>query len=210
MTDQLEDTSPMDGSDSLEFELDDSEDFAEEPEILEEEAEELLLEDAVESADSEEDKVAAAPAEDSEEDSVDVDFDTSTDRIEEVVPPPVKRVRVSSQMNILSELDELRRQTTESSRKTPKSQTPSLDLDALLGGPDSGKKNLKRRIEKSLNSNIFKEMNSAQLAMRIVNSEGETIHTLDPVSMKVENAEELKSLLLQLTIDLENAQRSSS
>lgn len=212
MVDPLEETSPMADADALEFELEESEELDEESEVPAEEAEELLLEDAVEAPIPEDiSPTASADAPDEgEEDSVDVDFDTSTDKIEKVEPPPLKRVRVSSQMDILSELDELRRHTTESIRKSSRPQVPSLDLDALLGGTDPQKKNLKRRIEKSLNSNIFKEMNSVQLAMRIVNSEGETIHTLDPISMKVENAEELKSLLLQLTIDLENAQRSSS
>ncbi len=220
MVDPNETTGPMDTPDSVEFEMEDSEDFEEEPETLDEldeEAEELLLEDAVEveAEEGPKDVAAAAPlqdeeedGEDEEEDSVDVDFDTSTDRVEEVQPPPVKRVHVSSQMDILSELDELRRQTTEPSRKTIRTQAPSLDLDSLLGASDSRKKSLKRRIEKSLNSNIFKEMESVQLALRIVNAQGETVHTLDPVSVKVENAEALENLLLQLTIDLENAQRS--
>lgn len=222
MVDPNEKTGPMDAPESIEFEMDDSGDFEEEPETLDEldeEAEELLLEDAVE-VEAEEtpgDLAEADPPqedededeyEEEEEDSVDVDFDTSTDRVEEVQPPPVKRVHVSSQMDILSELDELRRQTTEPSRKTIRTQAPSLDLDSLLGASDSRKKSLKRRIEKSLNSNIFKEMESVQLALRIVNSQGETVHTLDPVSVKVENAEALENLLLQLTIDLENAQRS--
>jgi len=214
--DPLEKTAPMDLPLSMELEPDDDgdidseiEDYDEEPAELppqggeyEEEPEELQLEDAVDTEDHHEE-----PPE--EEDSVDVEFETSAEKIEEILPPPVKRVHVSSQMDILSELEDLRRQTTESSRSSLRStKTTSLDLDALLGGPDRSRKNLKRRVEKSLNSNIFNEMESVQLALRIVNSKGETIHTLDTISMKIENAESLKNLLLQLTIDLENAQRS--
>ncbi len=46
------------------------------------------------------------------------------------------------------------------------------------------------------------------MALRIMNSKGETVHTMDLISLKIEDAESLKNLLLQLTIDLENAQRS--
>jgi len=204
--DPLEKTGPMSGSP---MEVGTSEPFAEEPETLDEEvAEELLLEDAVEDHTAESHD-AAAPKDEDDEDSVDVDFDTSSEKVEEVTPPPVKRVHVSSQMDILSELDALRRQTTETSRRTTtRAKTPSLDLDALLGGPDPSKKSLKRRIEKSLNSNIFKEMESVQIALRVLNAKGETVHSLDAISLKIENAESLKNLLLQLTIDLENAQKS--
>jgi len=186
--DPMEKTGPMDLPPSMEFEV-------------EEQPDELRLEDAVPPSD-------APSGED--DDSVDVEFATSAEEVIEVTPPPVKRVHVSSQMDILSELEELRRQTTETAkpRGIKKSKPRELDLDSLLGGPDRSKKNLKRRIEKSLNSNIFKEMESIQMALRIVNSRGETIHSLEPVTIKVENADMLKTLLLQLTIDLENAQRS--
>jgi len=213
--DPLEKTAPMDLPISMELEADEDKEIDTDLEAFdeeqihhseyEEEPEELQLEDAVV---AESDK-GEAPEEE-EEDSVDVEFETSTEKVEEILPPPVKRVHVSSQMDILSELEDLRRQTTESTRSSLRStkKTTNLDLDALLGGPDRSKKNLKRRVERSLNSNIFNEMESIQMALRIVNSKGETIHTLETISMKIENAESLKTLLLQLTIDLQNAQRS--
>ena len=59
-------------------------------------------------------------------------------------------------------------------------------------------------MEKALNSDIFKNMRGMQLAIRIQNERGETIHTLDPVSLDVEDATALKRLRLRFGLDLEN------
>ena len=137
---------------------------------------------------------------------VEVEFDTSSGAERTVEPPPLKRVQVPNQMDILSELDDLRRSATESSstQRRRSSSVQDLDLDTLLTGSDSRTKDLKKRIEKGLNSNIFQKMDCVQLALRIQDSSGNTIHTLDPVSLKVENASSLEKLVLQLTVNLEN------
>ncbi|MCD4748789.1 MAG: hypothetical protein K8R59_05385 [Thermoanaerobaculales bacterium] len=138
---------------------------------------------------------------------VQVEFDTSAGTQEdEIEPPPIKRVRLSNEMDVLSELDGLRRMTTEvaGARQKDASAASDLDLDSLLTGRSSNTRDLKRRIEQRLNSNIFRRMHSLQLAFRIQNEDGETIHTLDPVSLSVEDAASFKNLILQLTIDLEN------
>jgi signal recognition particle receptor subunit beta len=134
-------------------------------------------------------------------DQTDPDMDTST-------PPPVKRVQVSNQMDILAELDGLRKQATMSAKSASNGARGSdLDLDALLStGGVKERRTLQTHVEHSLNSDIFKNMTGLQLAIRIQNEDGETIHTLDPVSCTVEEAKSLKGLSLQLTLDLENTQ----
>lgn len=122
-----------------------------------------------------------------------------------VEPPPMKRVQVSNQMDILAELDDLRKQSTTESGSHRRVGGPSeLDLDSLLGGAASSSRELRRKLERSLNSNIFDRMHGVQIAVRIQDAAGDTIHTLDPVSLRVEEARGLKRLSLRLTVDLEN------
>ncbi|RLE35770.1 MAG: hypothetical protein DRJ61_02455 [Acidobacteria bacterium] len=147
--------------------------------------------------------------EDIEEDSTEeeiVEFDTGTEDMPEIALPPVKRVHVSDENDILSELEDLRRNATETSFTRSKSGAgrKDLDIDSLLGGGRPRTRDLKRRIEHSLNSNLFKKMHSMQVALRIQDEGGDTMQILDPVTVEIEDASALEKLILQLTIDLEN------
>ncbi len=133
-----------------------------------------------------------------------VEFDTGVDEPVAVVPPPVKRVHVSSESDILAQLDDLRRHATETTPSRPRGAEKELDLDALLGSDSERTRDLKRRIEHRLNSNLFQRMRSMQIAFRIQDSKGDVVHTLDPVSIAIGDASSLEKLILQLTIDLEN------
>ena len=134
-----------------------------------------------------------------------VEFDTGVDEPVAVVPPPVKRVHVSSEDDILAQLDDLRRHATETTPSRPRGGAgKELDLDALLGGEGARTRDLKRRIEHRLNSNLFQRMRSMQIAFRIQDSKGDVVHTLEPVSIAIGDASSLEKLILQLTIDLEN------
>jgi signal recognition particle receptor subunit beta len=141
-----------------------------------------------------------------EDSDVSIVFDQTDPSGLEDSPPPMKRVRVSNQMDILAELDELRKHATMS---TDEMRSPGgkseLDIDALLTGTDSTRE-LRRKVDQALNSDIFSKMQGLQLAIRIQNADGETIHTLEPVSLSVEKATKLKTLSLQFTVRLENRQ----
>ena len=47
-------------------------------------------------------------------------------------------------------------------------------------------------------------MRGMQIAIRIQNEGGDTIHSLDPVSVEIEDATALKKLCLRFALDLEN------
>jgi len=142
-----------------------------------------------------------------EESDLEVEFDQANGGTARVEPPPVKRVQVSNQMDILAELEGLRKQATMGSfsRQGAAESAGDLDIDALLAGTDESRE-LRSKVEQSLNSDVFQRMGALQLAIRIQNAEGETIHTLEPVSLAVSKADKLKKLSLQLTVDLENKQ----
>jgi signal recognition particle receptor subunit beta len=146
----------------------------------------------------------------SENDDVDdsdvmkVEFNTESSPDLEV-PPPVKRVHVSNQMDILAELDSLRKQATmDTADQRTDGTPPDLDIDSLFSSGTGGTRELTSMVKQSLNSDIFKNMRGLQLAIRIQDKGGDTIHTFDPVSLNVENAKTLEKLRLRFSLDLEN------
>ena len=135
---------------------------------------------------------------------IEVDFDTAIE-VEDATPPPVKRVQVSNQVDILAELDGLRKQATMNDRDRDfKQTTPDLDLDSLLSYGSGQTRELREKLDRAVNSDVFKNMRGIQVAIRIQGEDGDTIHTLDPVSLNVEDATALKKLCLRFSLDLEN------
>jgi hypothetical protein len=119
--------------------------------------------------------------------------------------PPVKRVQVTNQMDILAELDTLRKQATMQGRgRDFGSKATDLDLDSLLSSPSPKVRELREKLETAVNSDIFKNMRGFQVAIRITGESGNTIHSFDPVSLEVRDAEGLKKICLRFSLDLEN------
>jgi signal recognition particle receptor subunit beta len=144
------------------------------------------------------------PGTEDDSEIIEVAFDAESSP-EPAEPPQVKRVQVSNQMDILAELDGLRKQATmESGSQRFESSTPDLDLDSLISGGSGSSRELRQKVEKALNSDIFKTMRGMQIAVRLQNEGGETIHSFDPVSLDIEDATSLKKLCLRFSLDLEN------
>ena len=161
--------------------------------------------DAAGEAPPEPDEVEPAQKEPETEVDVVVDFDRSTDEPEKVTPPPVKTVHVSNQLDILAELDSLRERATMAAptpRKGPKQ--PELDIDSLLSGGGPKTREIRRKVSHGVNSDIFKRTSSLQVAVRLVDRHGDTVHTLDPISLPVKDISSVDILSLLLTLDLEN------
>jgi signal recognition particle receptor subunit beta len=136
---------------------------------------------------------------------MDVEFDQTDAEPAEGDPPPLKRVQVSNQMDILAELEGLRKQATMGSFGRGSGTGQDLDIDALLADADDTRE-LRRKVEHALNSDVFRNMCGLELAIIVQNADGDAIHTLDPVSVQVEKADRLKKLYLRFTVDLENHQ----
>ncbi len=152
--------------------------------------------------DAEVTKVGEGAVEEPEVINVEFDAETGAGLAE---PPQVKRVQVSNQLDILAELDGLRKQATmRISGKQPETSAPDLDLDSLISGKTEQSRELRRKIEKAVNSDIFKTMRGMQIAIRIQNEGGDTIHSFEPVSVEIEDATALKKLCLRFSLDLEN------
>ncbi len=145
-----------------------------------------------------------AVAEDAGED-VTVDFDRSADEIVEVTPPPIKRVHVSNQMDILAELDSLREQATMGpARASRGASQPDLDIESLLAGDKPRKREVERTVSQNVNSDVFARTSSLQVAIRLMDTHGDTIQALDPISLPVDDISNLDTLAVRLKLDLEN------
>jgi len=145
-----------------------------------------------------------AEPESDDSDVMRVEFDTETSPDLDA-PLPVKRVHMSNQMDILAELDSLRKQATmDSAGQSADGTSPDLDIDSLLSSGTGGTREITSKLEQALNSDIFKNMRGLQLAIRIQDKGGDTIHSFDPVSLDVADAKTLKKLRLRFSLDLEN------
>jgi signal recognition particle receptor subunit beta len=151
------------------------------------------------------DEVAGPAVSEEPAEVIEVAFDAESSTEEPSEPPRVKRVQVSNQMDILAELDGLRKQATMGSGgQRFESTAPDLDIDSLISGDTGRSRELRQKLEKSLNSDIFKTMRGMQIAIRIQDEVGETIHSFDPVSLDIEDATSLEKLCLRFSLDLEN------
>ena len=141
-----------------------------------------------------------------EETDVAVEFDQTNGEAADISPPPIKRVHLSNQMDILAELEGLRKQATMGvGDRWGRSSDREIDIESLLAGSDPVRE-LRERLQEPLNSDIFKNIRGLQVAVRIQDSSGKTIHTVKPVTVAVNRADKLEKLSLHFTLDLENTQ----
>ncbi len=140
-------------------------------------------------------------------DAAEIEFDrTESDEGPALEPPPMKRVHVSNQLDILAELEGLRSgKTTASGGPSSRPSSSEIDIDSLISGAVGGSRELRRRVRDQLNSDTFARMHAIELVVRVQDAGGETIQSLSPVSLEVEGAAELKKLSLRFILDLDNA-----
>ena len=135
-----------------------------------------------------------------------VAFDQQAAEEPVIAPPPIKRVHVSNQLDILAELEGLRvGSLSEGSRDRGRSSSSEIDIDSLLSGAVGGTKEIRRRVAHGLDSGLFGRMRGLEVAVQVKNSAGETIHTFEPEIMEVEGSSELNKLSLRFAIELEKS-----
>ncbi len=120
-------------------------------------------------------------------------------------PPPIKRVHVSNQLDILAELEGLRSGSL--SGGTPshhRSSTTEIDIDSLISGAMGETKEVRRRVEQKLKTEIFDRMRGLEIAIQVKDGGGETIQTLNPVVLEVDGGGELTRLSVRFAIDLDH------
>jgi len=148
----------------------------------------------------------AIPAPPDTDPVIDVDFDKHADDEPLTEPPPVKRVHVSNQLDILAELEGLRSGSfpdgTTAQRRSPSAE---IDIDSLISGAMGGTKEIRRRVQQELDPEVFRRLRGVEVAIRVKDGGGELIHTLQPLMLEVEDIGTLSKLSLRFAIDLDQS-----
>ncbi len=134
-----------------------------------------------------------------------VDFEQHSVEDAPAEPPPVKRVHVSNQLDILAELEGLRvGSMSNSASNRERSSSPELDIDSLISGVVRGSKEISRRLEQTIDADTFGEMRGLDLSIRLRDAAGDTIRTLEPVVLEVDGGDDLSKLSIRFVVDLKN------
>jgi signal recognition particle receptor subunit beta len=169
---------------------------AEEAEPALEEAEELTAED-----DLLEEAEGAAAEEPAEEEVVaDVEFATTPEQAP--AAPAMRHVKLSSSLDILAELENVRKAATArpEPRNFPDGQ-PSLDLDALLRSSLNSRREIKRRIEENVGEALSRA-EACRVLIQLVGPTGEAVGEVKPVEVALNRNEPLRQVALTLTVHL--------
>jgi hypothetical protein len=161
-----------------------------------------------------EDEGGFTGADDASEEEIEVELDEPAEHVDfaqspaeepMVEPPPVKRVHVSNQLDILAELEGLRvGSTSRDSAGGGRSPARDLDIDSLISGAVGGSKEVRRRVKRAIGDGGFARMRGLELTICLKDGSGEVIETLDSVLLEVDGTAELKKLTARLVVDLEN------
>jgi len=131
---------------------------------------------------------------------VPVEFATTTEPAPPA-PAEVRHVKVSSSLDILAELENLRKASTfrEPAPETPK---PSLDLDSLLASSINSRQEVRKRVEERVGPALGQ---ATRCLVRIeLLDEGNTpVATVAPVEVELKKGERLRHLALTLTVNLQ-------
>jgi hypothetical protein len=134
-----------------------------------------------------------------------VEFEQQATEVAVEEPPPMKRVHVSNQLDILAELEGLRSGSLSGGAgKSKRPGSPELDIDSLISGAVGGAKEIRRRVDRDVGSAVFGQMHGVEIAITVKDAGGNEIHSLEPVVMEIEGAAELTTLAVKLRLDLKN------
>lgn len=176
------------------------EEFPRDAELAAEPAEELP--DAQELAAAEEELQAEEileEAEAEEEAPPEVEFATMPDAAPPSAPE-MRHVKVASSLDILAELENVRKAAT--SRPEPRPAVhQSLDLDTLLRTSLNSRRDVKRRIEENVGG-MLARASSCRVTIQLLGSEGGTVGELQPIDVDLSAGEPLRQVTLTLNVFL--------
>jgi mutual gliding-motility protein MglA len=119
------------------------------------------------------------------------------------VAAAVRHVKVASSLDILSELDALRKASTAtpSRESRPRQAAPGLDLDALLKSSLNSRHEVKRRVEEDVGE-LLRRAARCRVQIQLVDADGKPLAQLAPVDVELKPGERLRQLALTLNVNL--------
>ncbi len=140
-------------------------------------------------------------AEDADEAAV--EFATSAEaEPEHQVDSEIRHVKVSSSLDILAELETLRKAgTSQSETRSERPGAPSLDLDALLQGSANSRQEVKRRVDERV-GDALSLARRCKVSIQLVDERGKPVKEVSPVEVELKRGERVRHLALTLLVNL--------
>ena len=151
---------------------------------------------------SQEETTAEIPAaEDAEE--APVEFATSPEaEPEQQVDSEIRHVKVSSSLDILAELETLRKTGSAAPEHRPDhASAPALDIDALLQGSANSRQEVRRRVEEKV-GNALGLARRCMVNIQLVDDRGKPVKDVTPVEVELKRGERVRHLALTLVVNL--------
>lgn len=123
---------------------------------------------------------------------------------EQIAPekPEVRHVKVSSSLDILAELDNLR---TAATSQSPSQPAPGgrhgLDLDSLLRGSLNSRQEIRRKVEHRAHPDLGRA-SRCLVSIQLLDSAGGEVETLQPIDIELKRDETLSQLQLNLNVNI--------
>ncbi len=156
---------------------------------------------AVQTPASEETTAELPTAEEVEE--APVEFATTPEPVTEAVETEMRHVRVSSSLDILAELETLRKSSTFRPEPRPaRAGAPAIDIETLLQGSVNSRQEVRRRVEEAVGMALGRA-SRCLVNIKLVDQDGHPLKEVSPVEVELKRGTRLRQLALTLVVNLQ-------
>ncbi|HPC82776.1 MAG TPA: GTPase domain-containing protein [Thermoanaerobaculaceae bacterium] len=133
-----------------------------------------------------------------------VEFATTADSAPAVAPAEMRHVKVSSSLDILAELETLRKSSTLRAESRPPASTPapSFDLDSLLQASVDSRQEVKRKIEERVGGALGRA-SRCLVSIQLVDAHGKPLREVSPIEVELKRSERIRQLSMTLVVNLQ-------
>lgn len=134
-----------------------------------------------------------------------VEFATTSGEAQAVTPAEMRHVKVSSSLDILSELETLRKASTMRAEPRPSaalSAAPSFDLDSLLQASVNSRQEVKRKVEQRV-GNALGRASRCVVSIQLVDAHGKPLRDVDPIEVELKRSDRIRQLSMTLVVNLQ-------
>ncbi len=132
-----------------------------------------------------------------------VEFATTPEPVAEAVETEMRHVKVSSSLDILAELEALRKSSTFRPEPRPaRPGAPALDIESLLQGSVNSRQEVRRRVDETVGVALGRA-SRCLVNIQLVDQDGRPIREVTPVEVELKHGSRLRHLALTLVVNLQ-------
>jgi signal recognition particle receptor subunit beta len=131
-----------------------------------------------------------------------VEFATNPEPMPAAIATEMRHVKVSSSLDVLAELENLRKSSTFRPEPRAASAAASLDLDALLQGSLNSRQEVKRRVDERVGSALA-NASRCTVNIQLVDERGKPVGRVPAVDVELKRDQHLRQLALTLIVNLQ-------